>query len=123
MLFPALGLTTAIWLLMGPFMGIETGARAVLTVGVGALVAVMAPLALRYRAAAWAVVALGAALGVANLLMSVSIASDASLATAAFALVLAGAAPQPVSLPSAASVTPIGAEAAGVSREGFHAAA
>ncbi len=35
MLFPALGMTAAMWLLMGPLMALEMGVRAVLTVGVG----------------------------------------------------------------------------------------
>jgi hypothetical protein len=105
-------------------MDLETGARAVLTVGVGALVAVLAPLGLRHRAASWAVVALGSLLGFANLLMSAPMVSCASLATAAFVLVLAGAGPQPVVLPTtAASVTPIGAEKAAVTGSNLTAAA
>jgi hypothetical protein len=100
MLFPALGLTAAIWLLMGPLMDLETGARAVLTVGVGSLALLLTLLSFRRPGAAWGVVALGFLLGLANLTMAGPILSCASAATCAVALVAAGAAPQPVVLPA-----------------------
>jgi len=96
MLFPALGMTAAIWLLMGPLMELELGARAALTFGVGAFALTLALLSFRHRSAGWGVAALGFLLGVANLLMSGSITACASAATCAVALVAAGAAPQPV---------------------------
>lgn len=112
MLFPALGLTTAMWLLMGPLMGVETGGRAVLTVTVGVLVLVFGILGVRYRAAAWVVAALGGLLGFVNLLTSAPIESCASLATCAVALLAAGAAPQPVVLASTpAAAAPVEAAA------------
>lgn len=96
MFFPALGMTAAMWLLMGSLMELELGARAVLTVGVGAAALVLSVLSFRYRSAAWGVAAIGFLLGVVNLFLSGSIAACASAATCAVALVAAGAAPQPV---------------------------
>jgi hypothetical protein len=107
MLFPALGMTAAMWLLMGPLMELEMGARAVLTVGVGGFALLLSVLSFRYRSAGWGVAALGFLLGVANLFMFGSIAACASLATCAVALVAAGAAPQPVLVAAnAAAVAP-----------------
>ena len=96
MLFPALGMTTAVYLMMTPLLGLESGLRAVLCVGVGVACAVLAPLSVRYsKAGAW-MTALGIVLGTANLVVDAPIGAFASLSIAALGLLFGGTALVPV---------------------------
>jgi hypothetical protein len=95
MLFPALGMTTAMWLLVGPLLGVETGLRAALTVGVGFVALVLSPLSLWSRRAGQGLAALGILLGLANFVLFAPIGAYASLASCATALIAAGMAPAP----------------------------
>jgi len=108
MLFPALGMTTAIWLLTAPLLGLEIGFRAGLCVGAG--ICALALVALGWwfpRAGAW-LAGLGILLGFANFGPSASIVALASLATSAVSLIAAGLAPRPVTFatPAAAPMVP-----------------
>ena len=66
MIFPAIGLTTAVWLLMAPLLGLESGVRAGVGIAVGVAVAVLMPLGFLYRRANVATAALGIFMGFAN---------------------------------------------------------
>jgi hypothetical protein len=99
MLFPALGMTTAIWLVFAPLLGVETGFRAGFTVTAGLLALILAPLGVRYKAAAYAVGALGIVLGFANFVMWAPIGGYVSLSTCAVTLLIAGMAPVPTVVP------------------------
>ena len=72
MLFPAIGLTTAVWLLMAPLLGLETGARAGMGIAVGLAVAVLLPLGYLDRRANVATAALGIFMGFANFFLPAS---------------------------------------------------
>jgi hypothetical protein len=106
MLFPALGTTTAIWLIVGPLLGIETDLRATLTVGVGVVALVLSPLSLWSRRAGNALAALGFFLGFANFVLFAPIGAYASLATCAASLIAAGMAPEPVPADAASLAEP-----------------
>jgi len=104
MLFPALGMTTAIWLLTAPLLGLETGFRAGMSVGVGSLALVLALLSTWYRRAGVMLTVLGFLLGFLNFGPSASVVALAATATSALALVMAGMAPWPVVVPTRAAV-------------------
>jgi hypothetical protein len=106
MLFPALGMTTAIWLVFAPLLGVETGFRADFTVTAGLLALILAPLGVRYRAAAYAVGALGIVLGFANFVLWAPIGGYASLSSSAVALIIAGMAPVPTVVPAVRATVP-----------------
>jgi hypothetical protein len=96
MLFPAIGLTTAVWLLTAPLLGLETGLRAGLGIAVGLAVAVLLPLGYLNRRANVATAALGIFMGFANFFMPASTLAYASFATCSVLLILAGLPPWPV---------------------------
>ena len=96
MLFPAIGLSTAVWLLMAPLLGLEDGVRAGLGIAVGLAVAVLMPLGFRYPRANVATAALGIFMGFANFFLPASTPAYASFATCAVLLILAGLPPWPV---------------------------
>ena len=96
MLFPAIGLTTAVWLLMAPLLGLEDGVRAGLGIAVGVAVAVLLPLGFLDRRANVATAALGIFMGFANFFMPASTLAYASFATCAVLLIMAGLPAWPV---------------------------
>ena len=96
MLFPAIGLTTAVWLLMAPLLGLESGVRAGLGIAVGVAVAVLLPLGFLYRRANVATAALGIFMGFANFFLPGPTLALASFATCSVLLILAGLPAWPV---------------------------
>jgi len=96
MLFPAIGLTTAVWLLMVPLLGLEVGVRAGVGIVVGLAVAVLLPLGYLDRRANVATAALGIFMGFANFFMPASTLAYASFATCGVLLILAALPPWPV---------------------------
>ena len=96
MLFPAIGLTTAMWLLMAPLLGLEDGVRAGLGIAVGLAVAVLMPLGYRYHRANVATAALGIVLGFANFVLPPTTLAGASFATCGVLLIMAGLPAWPV---------------------------
>ena len=96
MLFPALGAVTAMWLVLCPFLDLETGYRAVLATWVGGGALVLAPLGIWFRQARWASAALGTLLGVVALFDPPALGGLANFIACGSALVVAGMAPQPV---------------------------
>ena len=97
MLFPALGMTTAVWLMIVPLFGLETGYRAGLSVATGILAL---PLALgsvwSFRAGIGLAV-LAMILCLVDFTVSAPIGAIANYATCCAALAIAGMAPRPVS--------------------------
>ena len=96
MLFPAIGLTTAGWLLMAPLLGLETGVRAELGIAVGLAVAVLLPLGYLNQRANVATAALGIFMGFANFFLPASTLAYASFATCSVLLIVAGLPAWPV---------------------------
>ena len=96
MIFPAIGLTTAVWLLMAPLLGLESGVRAGLGIAVGVAVAVLMPLGFLYRRANVATAALGIFMGFANFFMPGTTLAYASFATCSVLLIYAGLPAWPV---------------------------
>ena len=96
MLFPAIGLTTAVWLLMAPLLGLEEGVRAGVGIAVGVAVLVLLPIGFWNRRANVATAALGIFMGFANFFLAASTLAYASFATCAVLLILAGLPPWPV---------------------------
>jgi hypothetical protein len=96
MLFPVVGAVTAMWLLASPLVGLETGFRAALAIGVGLAALVLAPLGIWSGWARRSVAVLGMALALVSFADPPSIGALASFAACATALVVAGAAPSPV---------------------------
>jgi hypothetical protein len=116
MLFPALSAATATWLLLTPYLGMETGSRAVLAVTVGAAALILSPLSLYSRVAAKTLVLLGALLALVNFVDPQGIGNLVNYATAAVGLVIAGAAPHPRSISAAALATQLAPVNRGVVR-------
>jgi hypothetical protein len=102
MLFPAIGMTTAVWLMAAPLTGLEVGGRAELSVAVGAVAFAASLLGVWFRAPRLSLVVLGTILGLANFVLMAPTAGFASMATCAFGLLAAGAAPWPVVVAQAA---------------------
>jgi hypothetical protein len=99
-------MTTAMWLLFAPLLGIESGARAELVLVVGALAFAASVASVWWRPARPVLVVLGAVLGFANFGFDASIGSLSSLATCAVGLIAAGTAPFPVTeVPAVAAET------------------
>ena len=96
MLFPAIGLTTAMWLLMAPLVGLEEGVRAGLGIAVGVAVLVLLPLGYLDRRANIATAALGIVLGFANFVLLAPTLAGANFATCGFLLIMAGLPAWPV---------------------------
>ena len=112
MLFPAIGLTTAIWLLFAPWLGIETGVRAGMGVTIGAMTMVLLPLGIWNARATAAVAGLGIFLGFANFFLAAPVGALASFATCSVLLVMAGTAPRPVVVARTGAAIPLAAPAA-----------
>jgi hypothetical protein len=96
MLFPAIGLTTAVWLLMAPLLGLEVGVRAGLGIAVGLATLVLLPLGYLDRRANVATAALGIFMGFANFFLPAPTLALASFATCAVLLIFAGLPAWPV---------------------------
>ena len=96
MFSPALGATTAIWLMLAPALELESGARAALSVTSGVLALLLSPASIWSRSARAALAWIGLALALVNLVLPCSIEALASLATCGMALIMAGVAPWPV---------------------------
>jgi len=92
---PALAATTAIWLLLAPVLGLQSGPRSTIGVAVGVAALLLAPLGMWTRGARAALGALGLALALVNLVLPGSIGSLADFATCAAALMIAGGLPAP----------------------------
>ena len=103
MLFPAIGMTTAVWLMAAPLTGLEVGGRADLAVAVGAVAFAAALLGVWFRALRPSLVVLAIVLGFANFVLMAPTISLASMATCAFGLLAAGTAPRPVVASEAAA--------------------
>jgi hypothetical protein len=101
MLFPALGLSAAMWLIVTPLLGIETGFRADLAVTAGMLAIVLLPIGIWVRKASAAAGAVGIVLGFANFFLDAPIGSYASLATCGVTLLIGAMAPWPVTVKAA----------------------
>ena len=95
MLFPALGMSMSIWLLMAPLLGLETGFRAELSVAAGCAGVILAPLSVWSGRAGALLVALGIVLGFANFGLMAPLGALANMATCGVAFIVAGLAPQP----------------------------
>ena len=96
MFAPALGMLTAVWLLMTPYMELEDGPRAVAVVIVGLATLVLAPLSVWSQRAGSVMALLGVALGMVNFVAPGAVGSMADLATCGVVLAMAGLAPSPV---------------------------
>jgi hypothetical protein len=96
MWFPVLGMTTAVWLLSAPFVGLEVGLRAGLSVAMGCAALFLAPMAVWSPACQRWLGILGGILGFANFGMSGGVGAEASFAVSAIALLFAGMAPHPI---------------------------
>jgi hypothetical protein len=89
-------MTTAMWLLFAPLLGLESGARADLVLVVGTLAFAASVASVWWRPARPALVVLGAVIGFANFGLDAPIGSLSSLAACAVGLIAAGTAPFPV---------------------------
>ena len=99
MLTPALSATVGAWLILCPFMGLETGPRAILATLVGWAAVLLSPLGIWRPGARWAVAAMGTALGLFTLAVPPStLGSLVNWATSAVLLAIAGVMPTPVVL-------------------------
>jgi hypothetical protein len=108
MFAPALGMVTAVWLLMTPYMELEDGPRAVAAVIVGLASLGLAATSVWSRRAGLLMAVLGLGLAMMNFVSPGAVSSMADLATCGVVLAMAGLAPSPVvnRLPA---VTAIGA--------------
>lgn len=95
MIFPALGMMSAAWLLIVSFLGLETGFRGNLALASGLIAFPLALASVWSFRAGIVVTAIGVVVAIANLVLPTS-GSLASLAVAGAALAVAGMAPQPV---------------------------
>jgi len=96
MLFSALVACTAIWMMVSPYLGLETGFRAVAIVAAGIVALILAPLRITSSTARWTTAALGLGLGLLNFGPMASLGSLANLGTCAVLLIIGGIAPEPV---------------------------
>ena len=96
MLFSALVACTAVWMMVSPYLGLESGFRAAAIVTAGIAALVLAPLRLTSPTARWSTAALGLAVGLLNLGSMASLGSLANLGTCAVLLIIGGIAPEPV---------------------------
>lgn len=97
MLFHALGMTAATWLMMSPLFGLETGFRAGISVAAGILALPLAFASIWSVRSGVALTAVGMILCFIDLATGSSIGSMANYATCGSALAIAGMAPVPVS--------------------------
>jgi hypothetical protein len=99
MLFLALGMTAAVWLLAAPLVGLEAGIRADLAVGAGIAGLLLACTSVWLPRARIPLAALGIALGFANFAFAADLGALTSMASCAVALIAAGTAPRPSVVP------------------------
>ena len=111
MFAPALGMLTAVWLLMTPYMELEDGPRAVAAVIVGLASLGLAAASIWSRRAGWLMALLGLGLAMLNFVVPGAVSSMADLATCGVVLAMAGLAPSPV-VTKLRAVTAIGARPA-----------
>ena len=97
MLFPALGMSAATWLMMSPLFGLETGLRAGISVAAGILALPLAVGSIWSARAGAALTAVGMILCFIDLTTGSSISSMANYAACGSALAIAGMAPMPAS--------------------------
>jgi hypothetical protein len=102
MLFPALGMATAVWLVMVPLLGLDAGLRAGLAVVVGVVGLILAPLGIWSRTSRRVVVIAGSLLAFTNFVLPGSTGAMANFAACGSLLVIAALAPQPVSVATTA---------------------
>ena len=107
MLFPAIGLTTAMWLLMAPLFGLEDGVRAGMGIVVGLAAAVLLPIGFFDRRANIATAALGIVMGFANFFLPAPTLALASFATCSIMLMLASLAPWPAVVATVKAAVPV----------------
>jgi len=98
MLFSALVACTAVWMMLSPYLGLESGLRAAAVVAAGIAALVLAPLRITSSTARWSTAALGLALGLLNFGPAAPVGSLASLGTCAVLLIIGGIAPEPVAV-------------------------
>lgn len=96
MIFPALGMLSAAWLLVVSFLGLEAGFRADLAIAAGLIAFPLALASVWSPRAGVALTGIGVVLAIVNLLAPTSMGGMASLAASAAVLAIAGMAPQPV---------------------------
>ncbi|HEY8925336.1 MAG TPA: hypothetical protein VIU64_13205 [Polyangia bacterium] len=100
MLFSALAACTAVWMMVSPYLGLESGLRATAIVAAGIAALILAPLRMTSPTARWSTAALGLALGLLNFGPTAPLASLANLGTCAVLLIIGGIAPEPVAIPA-----------------------
>jgi hypothetical protein len=98
MFFPALAMTTAVWLITAPLMDTETGPLGGLSIVTGSVAWLLASLAYWSRTSQRSLAVLGVLLGVANLILPSTVGTEATCAIAAVILMIAGVAPRPGSV-------------------------
>jgi hypothetical protein len=103
MLFSALVACTAVWLMVSPYLGLESGFRAATVVTAGIAALILAPLRITSSTARWSTAALGLALGLLNFGPTAPPGSLANLGTCAVLLIIGGIAPDPVAVPAHAA--------------------
>lgn len=97
MLFPALGMTAATWLMVVPLVGLETGFRADISVVAGILALPLALASIWSFRAGVALTVLGTILCFVDLTTAPSIGALANYAACGSVLAIAGMAPRPAS--------------------------
>ena len=95
MLSPAFAAVTAVWLMLAPALGLETGARAYLAIASGVVAFVLSPLSVWSGQARAAVASVGLVLALGNFFLPCPIEALANFATCGMARILAGLAPSP----------------------------
>ena len=98
MSYPILGMTAALWLMVAPLMGIETGFRAHLSLATGIVTLVLSVASIWRFSAGVAMAAVALLLAVVNLLAPASMGGLASYAFCAAALAIAGMSPRPTTM-------------------------
>jgi len=96
MLFSALVACTAVWMMVSPYLGLESGFRAAAVVVAGIAALILAPLRITSSTARWSTAGLGLALGLLNFGPAAPLGSLADLGTCAVLLIIGGIAPEPV---------------------------
>ncbi len=93
MFYPALAMTTAVWLITAPLMEVEVGPMAVLSIVAGCAAWVLASLGYWSRTSQRSLAVLGALLGAANILLPSTVGTEAACAVSSMVLIIAGVAP------------------------------
>ncbi len=96
MFFSAVGMMTAMWLVISPLLGVDTGFRAGLAVAIGIVAMILAPLGLWSPAARRVVVWAGLLLAFVNFVVPGTVLGMANFAACGSFLIIGALAPQPV---------------------------